>query len=336
MNKLSTYQTVDLRVLVSVVNYRSAELVCRMLPDLIQQIDKSRDRIVIVDNLSPDDSFKVLKDFVVSSELTEYVEVVLADKNGGFSYGNNLAIKTAMEKYQSTPSFVWLLNPDTQVLDEALSHLVSFFDSYPKAGILGSRLESENGTPQESAFNFCSLTSEMLASTSIGYLNRIFSKSLVSLNYIPDSPTKCDWVAGASMFIRYSVIEKIGLMDETYFLYFEETDFCLQSIRSGWECWYVPSSRVIHFVGQSTGIVSGDSLRRRRPKYWFQSRQYYFLKNHGLIYTIAADLIWGVGFSLLIIRNFFMGRRGGDPEHMLRDFWRNSIFLSWLDGKQDV
>lgn len=322
---------IDLRVLVSVVNYRSAELVCRMLPDLIRQIDKSRDRIVIVDNQSPDDSFEVLCKFVVSSDFTELVDVVLADKNGGFSFGNNLAIKTAVEKYKTSPSFVWLLNPDTQVLDEALANLVSFLDSYTNAGILGSRLESENGAPQESAFNFCSLASEMLTSTSIGYLNRIFSKSLVSLNYIPDSPTRCDWVAGASMFIRYSVIEDIGLMDETYFLYFEETDFCLQSIRAGWECWYVPTSRVKHFVGQSTGIVSGDSLRRRRPKYWFQSRQYYFLKNHGLLYTVAADLIWGIGFSFLQIRYFLQRKKGNDPDFMLRDFWRNSIFLSWLD-----
>tara|TARA_R110000787_G_scaffold104094_1_gene210815 strand:+ start:225 stop:1148 length:924 start_codon:yes stop_codon:yes gene_type:complete len=307
-----------------------------MLPELIRQIDSAKDRILIIDNQSPDASFKILSDFVSSSGFTEFVDVILADKNGGFSYGNNLAIKTAIEKYQTTPSYVWLLNPDTQVLDGALTNLVRFFDSYPQAGILGSRLESENGAPQESAFNFCSLASEMLTSTSVGYLDRIFSKSLVSLNYIPDSPMRCGWVAGASMFIRYSVIEEIGLMDETYFLYFEETDFCLQSVRAGWECWYVPSSRVRHFVGQSTGIVSGDSLRRRRPKYWFQSRQHYFLKNHGLFYTIAADLIWGVGFTLLIVRNFIMGRRGGDPEHMLRDFWRNSIFLSWLDSKQDV
>ncbi|WP_417550275.1 glycosyltransferase family 2 protein [Methylophaga sp.] len=328
--------SIDFRVLVSVVNYRSAALVCRMLPDLIHQIDKSRDRIVIVDNQSPDDSFKILTDFVNKAGFIEYVDVVLAEKNGGFSYGNNLAIKTAINRYQKTPSFIWLLNPDTRVLDGALTNLVSFFDTSPKAGILGSRLESENGAPQESAFNFCSLASEFLASTSIGYLNRIFSKSLVSLNYIPDSPTLCDWVAGASMFIRYSVIENIGLMDETYFLYFEETDFCLQSVRAGWECWYVPSSRVIHYVGQSTGVIRGDALRRRRPKYWFQSRQYYFLKNHGLSYTMAADLIWGIGFGLLKIRYFVQRKKTNNPKNMLRDFWRNSIFLSWLDRKQDV
>lgn len=324
------------RVLVSVVNYRSADLICKMLPDLIQQIDTATDRVVIVDNLSPDDSFKILQDFVSSSGMHEFVDVVLAEKNGGFSYGNNLAIKTAVDKYNFAPSYVWLLNPDTHITKGALKNLISFFDLHPKSGILGSRLIGVDGASQGSAFNFYTLSSEILSSLSIGILNRAFSKSLVSLQYIPDTPTKCDWVAGASMLIRYTVIEKIGLMDEQYFLYFEETDYCLQANKAGWECWYVPSSQVIHYVGRSTGVISGDNLNRRRPRYWFKSRQYYFLKNHGLLYTLAADLSWGMGFTILTFRNFILGRKGGDPENMLKDFWRNSIFLSWLDRKQDV
>jgi hypothetical protein len=324
-------KTTEFRLLVSIVNYKSSALVCALLPNLVEQIDTLSDHIVIVDNDSPDQSLAYLKKYIVENNFQNFVTLVPAPKNGGFSYGNNLAIKTAIARYHSHPLYVWLLNPDTQVMEGALQNLVSFFDLYPKAGILGSRLESENGTAQESAFNFCGLASELLSSTSIGYLNRLFSNSLVSLNHIPDSPTRCDWLAGASMFIRYSVIEDIGLMDETYFLYFEETDFCLQSVRAGWECWYVPSSRVLHFVGQSTGIVSGDTSRRRRPKYWFQSRQHYFLKNHGLLYTVAADLMWGIGFSLLQLRYFLQRKKGNDPDFMLRDFWRNSIFLSWLD-----
>lgn len=324
------------RVLVSVVNYRSAELVCRMLPDLIRQIDKSTDRIVIVDNQSPDDSFKILNDFVKYSEFTEHVEVVLADKNGGFSYGNNLAIKTAIEKYQTTPSYVWLLNPDTQLLENAFINLLRFYDSHPKAGVLGSRLEGTDGVVQGSAFRFHTLKSELLSGLRLGLTDNLFSKYLVSPREIPDEPTPVDWLAGASMLIRYSVIEDIGLMDEQYFLYFEETDFCLQAHKFGWQSWYVPSSRIIHYVGQSTGVVSGDSLRRRRPKYWFQSRQYYLKKNHGFIYTALADLAWGGMFTVHKVLDFIRLRFHNDPMYLWRDFWRNSIFLSWLDRKQDV
>lgn len=327
---------VDFRVLVSVVNYRSAELVCRMLPELIRQIDTSKDRIVIVDNQSPDDSFKFLNDFVNSFDCNEYVEVVLADKNGGFSYGNNLAIKTAVTKHQATPTYVWLLNPDTKLLENALLNLFTFFDKHPKAGILGSRLEGEDFELQGSAFRFLTLKSELLSGLRLGVIDNLFSKYLVSPREIPTEPTRVDWLAGASMLIRYPVLKDIGLMDEQYFLYFEETDFCLQSAKAGWECWYVPSSRVIHYVGQSTGVASGDSLRRRRPKYWFQSRQYYLLKNHGIIYTALADLSWGGMFTVHKVLDFIRLRFNNDPMYLWRDFWRNSIFLSWLDRKKNV
>lgn len=326
----------QLRVLVSIVNYCSAELVCQMLPDLIHQIDKSKDRIVIVDNQSPDDSFKVLNDFINSFNLNEHVEVVLADKNGGFSYGNNLAIKTAVEKYQTTPEYVWLLNPDTKLLENALLNLFNFFDEYSNAGILGSRLEGEDGELQGSAFRFHTLKSELLSGLRLGITDTLFSKYLVSPKEIPDEPTQVDWLAGASMFVRYSVIEDIGLMDETYFLYYEETDFCLQAHKFGWQSWYVPSSRIIHYVGQSTGVVSGDSLRRRRPKYWFQSRQYYLIKNHGIIYTALADLSWGGMFTVHKVLDFIRFKFHNDAKYLWRDFWRNSIFLSWLDRKLDV
>lgn len=326
----------DFRVLVSIVNYRSANLVCQMLPDLIRQIDKSKDRIVIVDNQSPDDSFKFLINFVNLYNFNDIVDVIVADKNGGFSYGNNLAIKTAVEKYQITPAYVWLLNPDTKLLDNALLNLFNFFDEHPMAGILGSRLESENGELQGSAFRFHTLKSELLSGLRLGVTDNLFSKYLVSPKEIPAEPSQVDWLAGASMLIRYSVIEDIGLMDETYFLYYEETDFCLQAHKFYWQSWYVPSSRIIHYVGQSTGVVSGDSLRRRRPKYWFQSRQYYLIKNHGLIYTALADLAWGGMFTVHKVLDFIRLRFHNDPMFLWRDFWRNSIFLSWLDRKQDV
>ncbi len=323
----------EVRTLVSVVSYCSSDLICRMLPGLMRQIDKAQDRIVIVDNQSPDGSFGSLLAFVDSSGWTEFIDVILADRNGGFSYGNNFAIKYAVEKYQTTPSYVWLLNPDTKLLENALINLFNFFDAHPKAGILGSRLEGEDGELQGSAFRFHTLKSELLSGLRLGITDKLFSKYLVSPKEIPSEPAMVEWLAGASMLIRYSVIEDIGLMDEQYFLYFEETDFCLQAHKFGWQSWYLPSSRIIHYVGQSTGIVSGDSLRRRRPKYWFQSRQYYLIKNHGIVYTALADLAWGGMFTVHKVLDFIRLRFHNDPMYLWRDFWRNSIFLSWLDRK---
>ncbi|WP_273179955.1 MULTISPECIES: glycosyltransferase family 2 protein [Methylophaga] len=320
-----------IRVLVSIVNYNSSDLVCRMLKQLVSQLDITRDKVIIVDNNSPDDSVQVLRKFIDAKDLKHTVLLVESEDNGGFSYGNNLAIKHAINYLKTPPEYVWLLNPDTYLLDDALNNLTSFFHKYPDAGILGSSLEGENGELQESAFRFHSLKSELLSGLRLGVTDKLFSKYLVSPRYISTQPEIVDWLAGASMFIRYSVIEDIGLMDENYFLYFEETDFCLQAKKSGWDCWFVPSSRVIHYVGQSTGIVSGDSLRRRRPKYWFKSRQHYFLKNYGLFYTALADLSWGVMFSLHKILDIIRLRFKNDPKYLWFDFWRNSIFFSWLD-----
>ena len=319
------------RLAVSIVNYKSSLLVCNLLPTLISQLDLDTDRIIVIDNKSPDNSVSEIQSFIEKRNWQEFVKLIPAEVNGGFSYGNNLAIETAINFYNKKPLYVWFVNPDTQIKSNALKALLEFSDETPKVGIIGSRLESENGSVQDSAFRFCSISSELLSSLSIGVLNKKFQRYLVYLPEMPDTSIECDWVAGASMFVRYKVFENAGMMDETYFLYFEETDFCLQAKRAGWECWYVPESRVLHYVGQSTGIVSGDVQRRRRPKYWFQSRQHYFIKNHGIVYTMFADLAWGLGFSLLQLRYLIQGKKGTDPEYMLRDFWRNSIFLSWLD-----
>lgn len=320
---------VQFRLLVSIVNYRSSSLVCELLPGLIEQLNKETDHVVVVDNASPDDSCKVLENFIKSNHYSDKVTLTSSSVNGGFSYGNNLAIKTANIKFNSSPEFVLLLNPDTKLRNGAIEALLAFAEQNARVGIVGSRLESESGVPQVSAFKFPGLVSEFLSSISLGFLSNLLSKWQVADKNIPEQATRYDWVAGASMLVRYDVFKNIGLMDENYFLYYEETDFCLQAARNGWECWFLPKSRVIHFVGQSTGIVSHDSGKKRRPKYWFESRQYYFRKNYGIAYTILIDFIWGTGFALLKLRYFLQGKKGNDPVHMLKDFWRNSIFLSW-------
>ena len=318
------------RLLVSIVNYKSAALVCNLLPGLISQLHLKTDRVVIVDNNSSDSSVQVLQKFIREHSIEEYVLLIPSDVNGGFSYGNNLAVKSAKQLYGLSPDYIWLLNPDTRLKDEALCNLIDFMDSNPNVGIAGSQLETEEGTPQISAFKFHTLTSEIISSLKLNIITRLLSEWNVTRYGTPTSNTQVEWVAGASMMIRHALLEQVGLMDENYFLYYEETDFCLQAVRNEWECWYVPNSRVIHFVGQSTGVVSGDVQRKRRPKYWFESRQYYYRKNHGLLKNAIADLIWGTGFAIWRIRRKIQNKPDNDPEHMLKDFWRNSIFLSWI------
>tara|TARA_R110001583_G_scaffold38302_2_gene123766 strand:- start:6911 stop:7888 length:978 start_codon:yes stop_codon:yes gene_type:complete len=315
------------RLLVVIVNYKSAELICQSLDKLVPQLDCAVDSVSIVDNNSQDQSIKTLSQYIETNKLESLVKLVASDKNGGFSYGNNVAIRAALDNMQSTPQYCLLLNPDTLPCEHAIAELLKFMDEHPQAGIAGSRLEGADGTVQCSSFRFHTLLSELDAGLRFGLVSRLLSNWKVATE-IDNVATQTDWLAGASMIIRKEVFDDIGLMDEDYFLYFEETDFCLQAKRKGWQCWYVPSSRVIHFVGQSTGIVSGSQTKVRRPQYWFESRQHFFVKNYGVLYTMLADLVWGVSFALWRLRRFIQNKPDTDPEKMLYDFWRNSIFFS--------
>jgi GT2 family glycosyltransferase len=130
------------------------------------------------------------------------------------------------------------------------------------------------------------------------------------------------------MIIRREVFADIGLMDAGYFLYFEEVDFCLNAQRAGWTCWYVPESRVMHFVGKSSGITNVPEDRTRRPRYWFESRQRYFVKNHGRLYAWCANAAWAAGFVIWRVRRLVQGKPDNDPPHMLWDFVRFSRLQS--------
>jgi hypothetical protein len=319
-----------MRLIVSIVNYKAAELINQMLPELIEQTDPNQDKIIIVDNDSQDDSLNLIKNFITEKKLEQAIDLVASDKNGGFSYGNNLAVNFCIDKYQASPEYIFLLNPDTRLKKDAIKSLVEFMTNNKKVGIAGSRLEDINGNPQVSSFRFPSVMSEILSSLKLGFLDKIFANYNVVAHEIPGISKKVDWIAGASMLIRYSLYEELEMMDERYFLYFEETDFCLQAKRKGWDCWYLPASRVLHYEGQSTEVVSNDIQRRRIPQYWYQSRQYYFLKNHGFFYLLFADLFKGLGFTVLIIRFFLQRKEPTYPKYLWLDFWRNSIFFSWI------
>ncbi len=126
--------------------------------------------------------------------------------------------------------------------------------------------------------------------------------------------------------IRREVFEAVGLLDEAYFMYFEEVDFCLRAARAGWRCWYVPASRVVHLVGQSSGVTD-PRLRKRRPAYWFESRRRYFVKNHGAVVAMLADAAWAAGFAVWRVRRFLQRRQDNDPPKLLLDFIRHSVFV---------
>jgi len=126
------------------------------------------------------------------------------------------------------------------------------------------------------------------------------------------------------MMIRREVIEQVGGMDERFFLYYEETDYCRKVKNAGWELWYVPQSRVMHLAGQSTGVTDRQEEAQRLPDYWFESRRRYFLKNHGLLYAMATDAVLLVSYAIGQAKERIKLRPDRGTPYLLSDILRHS------------
>ena len=287
----------SLRLLIVIVNYRTAQLTINCLNSLVDEVCAlSGTQVVVVDNNSGDRSLEEIEDVIQTEGWSHWASVLPSEQNRGFAAGNNLIIRSVL-KSRYPPDYVLLLNPDTMVRKRSLSILVDFMEEHSQVGIAGSRLEDADGTPQCSAFRFHTLFSELDSALRLGIVSRLLAKWVVAPP-VALTPHQTDWVAGASMMIRSEVFKTIGLMDEGYFLYYEEVDFCLQARKSGWSCWYVPQSRVVRLVEQSSRITNSKSISRRLLKYWFDSRRRYFLKHYGWFYAALTDLVWLLSFVL--------------------------------------
>jgi GT2 family glycosyltransferase len=196
--------------------------------------------------------------------------------------------------------------------------MIQFMQHHPRAGIVGPRLEELDGTPQRSAFRFYSAMGELDHASRCGPVSAVLRPWIVAPP-VSESDRRTGWVSGACMLIRRSVFERIGVLDDKYFMYFEETDFCLRAKRAGFDCWYVPGAHIVHLVGQSSG-------GKRLPVYWYESRRRYFVKNKGRIYAALADIAWAGGHLLWRARCAVQRRAVADPPRMLAEFLRHSVF----------
>lgn len=314
-------------VVVVIVNYRSSQLTIECLKSLENERQSVVNFLVIVvDNHSEDGSVEHLQKTILEQDWQSWITVIASDHNGGYAYGNNLAIQTA-KQLKTPPAYFWLLNPDTRVYPGATQALINFMETHPEVGICGSSLEEADGSLFAKAFRFPNILSELDSGLRLGIVSQLLARWTLT-QAMTEAAVKVDWLPGASMMIRRQVFEDVGLMDEGYFLYFEETDFCLQAQRANWSCWYVPTSKVMHIAGQSTGVTVRNGPPKRLPDYWFESRRRYFLKNHGLFYTALADACWAVGYVLWRLRCLVQRKPDPafDPPHLLGDFIRHSVF----------
>ena len=268
-------------VRIIIVNFRTPELVVDCLRSLAGEVAGELDcRVVVVDNASGDGSVEFIRKAIDDAGWNAWTDVLPEHENRGFAAGNNAALRPLLAAPQP-PDFVLLLNPDTWMRPGALRNLVEYLERRPDVGIVGSRLEYPDGTPlRVAAFRFHTVASEFEQGFRLGLISRLLHRRVVAPP-VQSGPHRADWLSGASFLVRRAVFASVGLLDERYFLYFEEVDFCWRARAAGWSCWYVPASRVVHLKGQSSGVTSTSGPPRRVPRYWFDSRKRYFRKNHG-------------------------------------------------------
>lgn len=313
---------VHVAITVVIVNYRTPDLTVACLKSLEPEIARiPGSRAIVVDNASDDGSGTIIPEAIRRHGFDRWCGFHQLPVNGGFGYGNNEAIRRSRDGAGRNPDLIWFLNPDTVVLPGALRELVNFMLERPHVAIAGGRIENEDGSLQHSAFRFISPLGELENALANRFATRLLSRYVVAPD-APDSPTRVDWVSGANMMIRGSVFEKLEGFDEEYFLYFEETDLCLRAARGGHESWYVPDSRIVHLMGQSTGVTGGRKSSKRRPEYWFRSRRRYYAKNLGQMALHTANLLWLIAYPIGRLSALLRGRQRTDPPLLWWDFLR--------------
>jgi len=314
------------RLLVSIVAWKGADLTIACLRSIEPELASVHGtRVIVVDNASPDGSADRVQQAIDDHGWNRWATLIRAPGNHGFAAGNNIAIRAMLADEQAA-EFVLLLNPDTLVRPGAFRILVDFLAAHRSVGIAGGRSEDLDATPQMCCFRFPNAVNELLSNLGVGALDRLLQRHLSRLG-IPEEPRAVDWVSGAFMLVRKAVIDDIGLMDEGYFLYYEETDFTRRAKLAGWDCWHVPQSRIVHLVGQSSGVTVRNQRPRRMPSYWFESRRRYFVLNHGRLYAAVADLMVILAHPLGRIWRLLQHKPNRSPPYFWGDFVRHSAIF---------
>lgn len=279
--------------------------------------------MVIWENATGPEAVTLLETTIKTNNWANWVELQTSSVNLGFTGGNNRVLEADLQS-KAAPDYFLLLNSDTLVTEQSLRALIDFMDSHPEVGICGSKLLSGEGEVQASPFRFPSIASEFDNGLRLGLVSRLLARWNVVMP-TPTAPCSVDWVSGACMMLRRTMLEQIGLLDEGFFTYFEDTDLCKRAHNNGWGVWFVPESQIIHFEGASSGIVR--RVIKRRPTYWFAARRRFYLKHYGALQTALIDAAYIIGFTAWRLRRILQNKPDTDPPRMLSDFVRNSVFF---------
>lgn len=261
-------------VSIVIVSWNVAELLAKCLDSILaSSFDKNKLEIIVVDSASKDNSVAMLR------ENYPQVNLLAQSENVGFTRGNNIGFRAAKGRY------LFMLNPDTEIIGDAISQLVNYLDAHADVGIVGPHTLNSDGTYQSSRRNFPSKALAFFEST---FLQEIAPKAMLDnfyLNQYPaDAVIDVGWMQGSALLVRREIFETLGGLDESFVMFFEELDWCKRASDAGWRLVYLGTAKIIHHGGKSTEQAGV------KKHIWFQeSKIRYYRKHHGAVF---AAILW--------------------------------------------
>lgn len=272
-------------VSIVIVNWNTRDILRGCLKSIYEQTVKSKIEVIVIDNASGDGSVDMLK-----SEFPHVVSIENSE-NRGYAAGVNQGIAVAKGRY------VLVLNSDTIICNNAIEKTMRYADRHPEAAVIGCQVLEDSDKIQMTCFRFPSLTNLFLSAFGLAKVfkyNRVLGREWM-LWWDRKSERQVDVVSGSCMLVRWEAIEQVGGMDEDYFLYYEETDWCYRFAKAGWEMRFWPGVKIIHCHG------GRNSSKQEAVKMFVQMQKScltFFRKHHGIVSYILARLLLTISFML--------------------------------------
>jgi hypothetical protein len=293
-----------MNVSVIIVNYNTLDLTLQCLRSIYEKTNGLSFEVIVVDNASSDDSVKQIR--------WEFPQVILIEspENLGFGRANNLGYE------HSTGDFIFLLNSDTILMNNAIEILWRFLNEHTEVAIVGGQLFEKDGLKHTHSYSFMfpSLSMELDILLRGCITRRIERKKqrIISI----DGFVTVAYITGADMMLRRSDIQQLGFFNPSFFLYFEETELAYRYHRNGRISVFLPAAHIIHLGGGSFSLV------KDRSKFYLEGRRNYYKITHSILYHKMTNLIWLITYITEVIQNAM--HRSKRKEWM----WRIRLLIS--------
>lgn len=305
-----TSSQIDLSIII--VSWNVADLLDACLHSIVvnQPSDSSLSlEVIVVDSASADDTVEIVR------EKYPFVRLFAESENVGFTRGNNIGFEVAQGRH------ILLLNPDTEIIGDALPKMVAYLDAHSDVGIIGSHTLNTDGTTQSSRRHFPTVALGFFEST---WLESFAPKAMLDHYYVRNQPDDgiydVDWVQGSALMARREVYEQIGGLDTDYIMFSEELDWCKRAKDHGWRVVYYGEAQIIHHGGKSTEQVVAN-----KHIYFQQSKLRYFRKYHGrfvattLRIYLLLNYVWQIALESI---KSLLGHKRELRQKRIQAYWQ--------------